>query len=125
MDSNSLLKEEGQLLYGEELTDKLLSKVELHDHFAWYTNWALDGPDEVPKLDIEGFRKICDIFEDLFEHIRCQNYQKEKLTEDLMKDLSMLQQELDSPRKREKAAGRVKNKRPQLTFLSGKKRTKN
>jgi hypothetical protein len=52
---------------------KLLSEKELDDYFEWYDTWTTgDDPDEVPGLEEEDFEMICDIIEDLFEHIRCQ-----------------------------------------------------
>ncbi|KAH7111878.1 hypothetical protein B0J11DRAFT_512116 [Dendryphion nanum] len=52
---------------------KLLSEKELDDYFQQYENWATgEDQDEVPILEEEDFHMICDIIEDLFEHIRCQ-----------------------------------------------------
>ena len=52
---------------------KLLSEKELDDYFQQYEDWATgEDQDEVPILEEEDFHMICDIIEDLFEHIRCQ-----------------------------------------------------
>ncbi|KAH7111068.1 hypothetical protein B0J11DRAFT_585938 [Dendryphion nanum] len=52
---------------------KLLSEKELDNYFQQYEDWATgEDQDEVPILEEEDFRMICDIIEDLFEHIRCQ-----------------------------------------------------
>jgi hypothetical protein len=52
---------------------KLLSEKELDDYFQQYEEWATgEDQDEVPILEEEDFHMICDIIEDLFEHIRCQ-----------------------------------------------------
>jgi hypothetical protein len=52
---------------------KLLSEEKLDDYLEWYGKWTTgDDPDEVPGLEEEDFEMICDIIEDLFEHIRCQ-----------------------------------------------------
>ena len=52
---------------------KLLSEKELDDYFQQYEDWATgDDQDEVPILEEEDFHMICDIIENLFEHIRCQ-----------------------------------------------------
>jgi hypothetical protein len=51
----------------------LLSEKELDDHFQLYQEWATgEDQDEVPILEEEDFVMICNIIEDLFEHIRSQ-----------------------------------------------------
>jgi hypothetical protein len=53
--------------------NKLLSEKKLDDYFEWYSKWTTgDDLDEVPGLEEEDFEMICDIIEDLFEHIHCQ-----------------------------------------------------
>lgn len=54
---------------------KHLDGYELVDHWNWYVDWCIDE-DTVPELDGEDYETICNIIEQLFQHI---SYQQDKI----------------------------------------------
>jgi hypothetical protein len=50
------------------MSGKFLNDAELDEHWNWYQDWLCDD-DEYPELDEEDHETICNIIEELFQHI--------------------------------------------------------
>lgn len=83
-----------------------LSEKELDDYFERYIDWATgEDQDEVPILEEEDFKMICDIIEDLFAHIRCQKNTIADLGE-ICRSIKDLRKDMDSLGKLKRKATR-------------------
>lgn len=100
------------------MSAKFLNDAELEEHWNWYQEWCADD-DEIPELDEEDNEMICNIIEELFQHIRHQDKVITRFEVEVMGSLSAIKKEVaefrirkrkgedSEPKKVKRAKGRV------------------
>ncbi|KAF1953209.1 hypothetical protein CC80DRAFT_537739 [Byssothecium circinans] len=75
------------------MSNKFLNDAELNEHWDWYRDWCAHD-DELPELDDEDYEMICNMIEELFQHIHHQEKAITRLEGEVMGSLGALKKDI-------------------------------
>lgn len=94
---------------------KYLNDAQLDEHWDWYKDWCADD-DEIP-LDEEDYETICNIIEQLFQHIRYQKNVIERFKGEVIGSLDALKKDVTAFKS---CQGKIEDSEPKRKRVKGR-----